>query len=120
MLTRIRYINHDKYSEILISTLSQKRQVFYKGTKAELLELRHDSLSRPILFDPKTGEFEAVRQDYDRFGHLSRWRWGSAADWVQYAFTHISEKVQSMPMRTLDFGHLEASGKSSFFCVSLL
>ena len=54
--------------------------MFYKGTKAELLELRHDSLSRPILFDPKTGEFEAVRQDYDRFGHLSRWRWGSALE----------------------------------------
>ena len=65
------FINFDWYYNFL-----QKRQVFYKGTKAELLELRHDSLSRPILFDPKTGEFEAVRQDYDRFGHLSRWRWG--------------------------------------------
>ena len=62
----------------------QKRQVFYKGTKAELLELRHDSLSRPILFDPKTGEFEAVRQDYDRFGHLSKWEWGSVSETYDY------------------------------------
>ena len=62
----------------------QKRQVFYKGTKAELLELRHDSLSRPILFDPKTGEFEAVRQDYDRFGHLSKWEWGTVSETYDY------------------------------------
>jgi len=35
-------------------------------------------------------------------------------DWVQYAFKHISEKVRTMPMRTLDFQHLEASGKGHF------
>ena len=58
--------------------------MFYKGTKAELLELRHDSLSRPILFDPKTGEFEAVRQDYDRFGHLSKWEWGTVSETYDY------------------------------------
>jgi len=35
-------------------------------------------------------------------------------DWVQYAFKHISGKVRTMPMRTLDFQHLEASGKGHF------
>ena len=70
--------------QIFRNLILQKRQVFYKGTKAELLELRHDSLSRPILFDPKTGEFEAVRQDYDRFGHLSKWEWGSVSETYDY------------------------------------
>ena len=46
--------------------------------------MRHDSLSRPILFDPKTGEFEAVRQDYDRFGHLSKWEWGTVSETYDY------------------------------------
>ena len=70
--------------QIFRNLILQKRQVFYKGTKAELLELRHDSLSRPILFDPKTGEFEAVRQDYDRFGHLSKWEGGSVSETYDY------------------------------------
>jgi len=38
----------------------------------------------------------------------------SSDTWIQYAFEHITEKVKSMQMRTLDFANLEASGKSNF------
>mmetsp|Transcript_51735 Transcript_51735/g.147475 ORF Transcript_51735/g.147475 Transcript_51735/m.147475 type:complete len:547 (+) Transcript_51735:118-1758(+) len=35
-------------------------------------------------------------------------------NWIQYAFWHIAEKVQTMPMRTMDFENLQATGKSGF------
>ena len=35
-------------------------------------------------------------------------------DWIQYAFKHIAEKVKTMPMRSLDFENLQASGKGHF------
>lgn len=35
-------------------------------------------------------------------------------DWIQYAFKHIAEKVTTMPMETLDFNNLKASGKTKF------
>jgi len=38
----------------------------------------------------------------------------SIDNWIQYAFKHITEKVQKMPTKTLDFQNLPASGKSGF------
>jgi len=35
-------------------------------------------------------------------------------NWIQYSFQHIAEKVKTMPMRTLDFENLQASGKGNF------
>mmetsp|Transcript_15661 Transcript_15661/g.39161 ORF Transcript_15661/g.39161 Transcript_15661/m.39161 type:complete len:548 (+) Transcript_15661:54-1697(+) len=35
-------------------------------------------------------------------------------NWIQYAFRHIAEKVSTMPLKTLDFENLQASGKSNF------
>lgn len=35
-------------------------------------------------------------------------------NWIQYAFGHISEKIKTMPMRTMDFENLQATGKSGF------
>jgi len=35
-------------------------------------------------------------------------------NWIQYAFQHIAEKVKTMPMKTLDFENLQASGKNNF------
>ena len=51
----------------------QKREVFYvdkNGHKRELLEIRYDSESRPIVWEPKDGSFAPLEQSYDRFGHL--------------------------------------------------
>jgi len=35
-------------------------------------------------------------------------------NWIQYAFKHIADKVKTMPMRTVDFENLRATGKSGF------
>jgi len=51
----------------------QKREVFYiekSNQKKELLEIRYDSESRPIMWDPKEEFFKPLEQAYDRFGHL--------------------------------------------------
>ena len=59
----------------------QRREVLYAGTKTELLEVRYDSLSRPIKWEPRgSGEFLPVNQGYDRFGHLNQWSWGDVVE----------------------------------------
>lgn len=51
----------------------QKREVFYvekNAMKKELLEIRYDSESRPIIWNSRDDLFKPLEQAYDRFGHL--------------------------------------------------
>ncbi|XP_059078932.1 teneurin-m-like isoform X2 [Tigriopus californicus] len=62
----------------------QRREVFYSGTKSELIEVRYDSLSRPIRWEPLAGGFSPVDLGYDRFGHLNKWSRGQVSE--EYTF----------------------------------
>ena len=58
----------------------QRRQVLYALTssggsgKEQLLEVRYDSLSRPIKF--QAAAFDSLEQSYDIFGNLEKWTFG--------------------------------------------
>ena len=58
----------------------QRRQVLYaltsssNGGKEQLLEVRYDSLSRPIKF--QAAAFDSLEQSYDIFGNLEKWTFG--------------------------------------------
>lgn len=56
----------------------QRRQLLYALTssgKEQLLEVRYDSLSRPLKFEAK-GAFDDLEASYDIFGNLQKWTWG--------------------------------------------
>ena len=53
-------------------------------SKKELLEIRYDSSFRPISWEPKLSSFHAMKQSYDRFGHIKRWSWGDIGEIYNY------------------------------------
>ena len=63
----------------------QRRQVLYGLTssgKEELLEVRYDSQSRPLIFE--AASFASMEQSYDRFGNLEKWNWGDLTEAYKY------------------------------------
>ena len=67
----------------------QKREVLYSEDslgqrKQELLEIRYDSVSRPISWEPKLPGFHDLKQSYDRFGNPERWIWGDLSESFAY------------------------------------
>ena len=62
----------------------QRREVLLRSGQRELLEVRYDSGSRPIHWQPREGGFEPMTQGYDRFGRLQRWRRGGVAEDYEY------------------------------------
>ncbi len=67
-------VNNEELLTVYYDKL-QKRQVLYSLTssgKEQLLEVRYDSLSRPLAFDPR-GNFAALEQTYDIYGNLESW-----------------------------------------------
>jgi hypothetical protein len=71
-------VNNEQLLTVFYDKL-QRRQLLYSltnsgGQKDQLLEIRYDSLSRPLKFEAK--QFGALTQSYDRFGNLKEWNWG--------------------------------------------
>lgn len=66
----------------------QRRQVLYALTssggsgKEQLLEVRYDSLSRPIKF--QAAAFDSLEQSYDIFGNLEKWTFGELQESYAY------------------------------------
>ncbi len=71
----------------------QRREVLYAGSKRELLEVRYDSSSRPIHWDPRVAGFATVKQGYDRFGRLQQWSWGDVIEQYEYDKSGRLERV---------------------------
>ena len=62
-----------------------RRQVLYALTssgKEQLLEVRYDSVSRPLVFE--AASFASMGQSYDRFGNLEQWKWGDLSEAYKY------------------------------------
>ncbi|XP_058456897.1 teneurin-m isoform X2 [Malaya genurostris] len=52
--------------------------------KTELLNVTYDKSSRPVAYRPQSGEYADVDLDYDRFGRLTSWKWGTLKE--EYTF----------------------------------
>ena len=50
--------------------------------KEQLLEVRYDSLSRPLVFEAPS--FASMEQSYDRLGNLKQWNWGHLSETYNY------------------------------------
>ena len=50
--------------------------------KEQLLEVRYDSLSRPLVFEAPS--FASMEQSYDRLGNLKQWNWGDLSETYNY------------------------------------
>ena len=66
----------------------QRRQLLFSlnsNGKDQLLEIRYDSLSRPLVAEPAKGSgFATVTQSYDVFGNLDSWSWGDLAEKLDF------------------------------------
>ncbi|XP_055907187.1 teneurin-m isoform X3 [Eupeodes corollae] len=57
--------------------------VVFVDDKQELLNVTYDRTARPVSFKPQSGDYADVDLEYDRFGRLVSWKWGT----LQEAYT---------------------------------
>ena len=86
----------------------QRREVVYAGTKTELLEIRYDSLSRPIQWEPKAGGFVTLLQSYDRFGHMQEWSRGDVVERYDYDKSGRISAISLGNVTQLKYGYPDA------------
>lgn len=68
-------LEYERESQSVIVTVDEKN---------DLLNVTYDKTARPISFQPLSGEYAAVDLEYDRFGRLTSWKWGSLRE--EYTF----------------------------------
>ena len=80
-------VNNEDLLSVFYDKL-QRRQVLYSLTsngKEQLLEIRYDSLSRPLMAEPAKGSgFATLNQSYDLFGNLNSWSWGDLHEKLEF------------------------------------
>ncbi|VVC91201.1 unnamed protein product [Leptidea sinapis] len=56
----------------------------FMDDKVELLNVTYDRMARPIKWGPRSGIFDEVELDYDRFNRLTSWKWGDLNETYGY------------------------------------
>lgn len=102
-------VNNEDLLNIFYDKL-QRRQVLYSMTspngKDQLLEIRYDSLSRPLKTEPAKGSgFATLEQTYDLFGNLNSWTWGDLQEKLSFDQTGrlISKSRSNQTLMTYDY-----------------
>lgn len=70
-------VNGENVLHIEYDRDAQQVHVMTGDEKVNLLKVEYDKGLRPVAFRPLVGEYAPVELEYDRYGHISTWKWGS-------------------------------------------